>query len=66
MSANAESHAPKQLTTGCHVSRTFGQLIPNPDPKKRQCVCKRLFGNVICAVGHGKYEVAFDDWVTLK
>jgi hypothetical protein len=66
MSANAESRAPKQLTDGCRVSGTFGELIPNPDPAKRRCVHKRLFGNVICAVGHGKYKVAFDDGVALE
>ncbi len=36
--------------------------IPNPDPTKRWCVRKCLFGNVICTIGHGKYKVAFDDW----
>jgi hypothetical protein len=66
MSANAESRAPKRPTAGCHVSGTFGELISNPDPTKRRCVCKRLFGNVICAVGHGKYKVAFDDGVVLE
>ncbi len=37
MSAIAESHAPKRLLAGYHVSGTFGELIPNPDPTKRQC-----------------------------
>jgi hypothetical protein len=66
MSANAESRAPKRLTAGCRVSGTFGELVSNPDPTKRRCVRKRLFGNVICAVGHGKYKVAFDDGVVLE
>jgi hypothetical protein len=66
MSAVAESHAPKRLLTGCHVSGTFGELIPNPDPTKRQGVRKRLFGNVICANGHGKYRIAFDEGSTME
>jgi hypothetical protein len=41
-------------------------VISNPDPTKRQCVHKWLFGNVICAVGQGKYKVAFDDGVVLE
>jgi hypothetical protein len=66
MSATVESCAPKRLTAGCRVSGTFRELIPNPNPAKRRCVRKQLFGNVIYAVGHGKYKVAFDDGVTLE
>jgi hypothetical protein len=61
MSAIAESRALKQLLAGCHVSFTFGELVPNPDPTKRRCVHKQLFSNIICAVSHEKYRVAFDD-----
>jgi hypothetical protein len=62
----AGPRAPKQLLAGFHVSGTFGELIANPDPAKRCCVCKRLFGNVLHAVSHGKYHIQFDDGSLLE
>jgi hypothetical protein len=58
--------APKRLLAGCHVSGTFGELIANSDPAKRRCVHKRLFGNILNAVGHGKYHIQFDDGSLLE
>ena len=66
MSAVPEPTSRKRLVVGCCVSGTFGELIPNPDPNKRQCVRKRLVGNVLHAVGHGKYMVAFDNGETIE
>jgi hypothetical protein len=64
MSAVPEPTSWKQLVVGCRVSGSFGELIPNPDPNKKQCVRKRLVGNVLHAVGHRKYMVAFDNGET--
>ena len=67
MSDAAPKHASrKRLLAGCHVSGSFGELIPNPDPNKKQCVHKRLVGNVLHAVGHSKYMVAFDNGETFE
>ncbi len=66
MSAVPEPTSRKRLVVGCRVSGSFGELIPNPDPNKKRCVCKRLVGNVLHAVGHGKYMVAFDNGETLE
>ena len=65
MSERAASRGVKRLTIGSRVSGTFGELIPNPDPSKKRCIRKRLVGNVVCAVGHGKYTIAFDNGITM-
>jgi hypothetical protein len=64
--APAEHASWKRLLPGCRVSGSFGQLIPNPDPNKNQCICQQLFGNVMSAVGPGKYLVAFDNNETME
>ena len=66
MSDAAPEHASrKRLLAGCHVSGSFGELIPNPDPNKKRCIHKCL-GNVLHAVGHSKYMVAFDNGETFE
>ena len=65
--AAAEHHASrKRLLAGCRVSGSFGELVTNPDPRKIRCIRQRLFGNVVSAVGPGKYLVAFDNNQTLE
>jgi hypothetical protein len=67
MSDAAPEHASrKRLLAGCRVSGSFGVLIPNPDSNKKRCIHKRLVGNVLHAVGHGKYMVAFDNGETIE
>lgn len=56
----------KWLVVGCCIYGTFGELIPKPDPNKRECVHKHLIGNVLHAVGHGKYMVAFGNGETIE
>lgn len=46
--------------------RDIWRAYPNPCPDNRRCVCKRLFRNVLYAVGHGEYSIQFDDGVTLE
>jgi hypothetical protein len=62
----AGPQAPKRLLAGCRVSGTFGELIANPDPARRHCVPKRLFGNVLNAVSHGKHRIQLDDGSLLE
>ncbi len=62
----AGPQAPKRLLAGCRVSGTFGELIANPDPARRHCVSKRLFGNVLNAVSHGKHRIQLDDGSLLE
>jgi hypothetical protein len=63
----APDHASwKWLLADCRVSSSFGELIPNPDPNKKRCMHKQLFGNVVNAVGHGIYMVAFDNGETIE
>jgi len=35
MSAAPDHASQKRLLAGCHVSGSFGELIPNPDPNKK-------------------------------
>jgi len=64
--APAEHASQKGLLAGCRVSGSFGQLIPNPYPNKNRCIHQQLFGNVVSAVGPGKYLVAFDNNETME
>jgi hypothetical protein len=64
--APTEHASQKRLLAGCHVSGSFGQLIPNPDPNKNRCIRQQLFGNVVSAVGPGKYLDVFDNNETME
>lgn len=66
MSAVPKPTSQKRLVVGCCIYGTFGELIPKPDPNKRECVHKHLIGNVLHAVSHGKYMVAFGNGETIE
>ena len=60
------THAPQRIGVGAQVSRSFGELICNPNPAikcKHKC---RIFSNVVEAIDHMRYKVMFDSGAILQ
>jgi len=58
--SEAPAARDKRLSTGAHVSGSFGNFYENPDPNIKRRKWQRIFGTVQGACGPRKYRVLFD------
>ena len=61
---NACKRPVKRFNVGCHISGSFGDYFPNPNPNIPRQVRAHIFGNIIEAVGHLQYTVLWDDGIS--
>jgi hypothetical protein len=54
----------KNLEVGYHVSGSFREYCPNPNPNIYQRIRTWLFGNIVCAIDRKRYKGAWDDGTT--
>ena len=59
------THPERHLAVGTWVSGSHGNFIANPNTAIRRRVKQQIFGVVVSACGTNKYNVHFDNGLTL-